>query len=739
MRLISLATVNFKKLGTFFTEFKDGLNIIAGENFKGKSTLLQAIEAAFFGATVVPGKKELIPTHGQTTWSLTLKFAMGEGVHYTLLRNKTTAKLTRHTAGVGDELVANGNTAVTAEIEQMFGLASRDYNLFVQTRQGESSGILTFGATALNRKVEEFAGVDLIDKVQAEAQRRATSYSGKADAKAVAEEVMAEAVAEMEAATDAANAAGAAVEAARKAAEELPPFTLEQPKAASDLRAAVQFANDLGNKLNNADVAYQVADDRLTETEVRFAKLSLVCIDSQQAELDSLHTQGTALRDELKVLQEQDGDYSRASTKLAGLQAAYDAKYADFDLEGQQENYGITKGLLAEKNVKLTAANELVGTTKAAHQNLKDLATGAKCPTCGRAKEDHDPVKLEAEAAAAKTAWDNAKAAVTTLKAELDALEDEFLRLGTTLKDQATAAKALREAEEALAALTPIDKAVLEQKAAAHEEVRGAWAAANQKLKAAAESNTAYRDEEKLLNQRKDELTAADNLVKELKRQWDELPTPPTAEDVAAAEQAEAEYRTAHETWKEQRAALASALDAAIAACSHQVKLTMIATNRVTGYDKKNQEARADLQLSQKYSRLVQFLRTRRQEYMKDVWDTIMAVSSKLVRVSSKGTITALTNEDGDFHFVEEGISAPTTSASGAQKSFIGTAVKVGLARALYGSDSLLVFDEPTSDCSEQYASSLAAMIASSARQVLLITHRETDQSLADHIINVGD
>ena len=141
--------------------------------------------------------------------------------------------------------------------------------------------------------------------------------------------------------------------------------------------------------------------------------------------------------------------------------------------------------------------------------------------------------------------------------------------------------------------------------------------------------------------------------------------------------------------------------------------------------------------LSQKYGRLVQFLRTRRQQYMKDVWDTIMAVSSKLVRVSSKGSITGLTNEDGEFHFVEEGISAPTTSASGAQKAFIGTAIKVGLARALYGSDSLLIFDEPTESCSEQYASSMAAMIASSARQVLLITHRENDQSLADHIINI--
>ena len=191
MRLIKLITENFKKLGNFSAEFKDGLNIIAGENFQGKTTLLQAIEAAFFGTGVVPVKKENIPTWGQNNFKLELWFALDEGdVFYVVTRNKSTAKLIRHTSGMEPELIANGNTPVTAEIEKLLGLAARDYNLFVQSKQGESSGILTFGATALNRKVEEFAGVDMIDKVQAEAQRRATSYSGKADAKGVSAEDM---------------------------------------------------------------------------------------------------------------------------------------------------------------------------------------------------------------------------------------------------------------------------------------------------------------------------------------------------------------------------------------------------------------------------------------------------------------------------------------------------------------------------------------------------------------------
>ncbi|MNG17051.1 cysteine/glutathione ABC transporter membrane/ATP-binding component [compost metagenome] len=82
---------------------------------------------------------------------------------------------------------------------------------------------------------------------------------------------------------------------------------------------------------------------------------------------------------------------------------------------------------------------------------------------------------------------------------------------------------------------------------------------------------------------------------------------------------------------------------------------------------------------------------------------------------------------------------APTSSASGAQKGFIGTSLRIGLARALYGSDSLLIFDEPTESCSERNASGMTGMLAASAKQTLLITHRETDQALAENIINVGE
>lgn len=81
---------------------------------------------------------------------------------------------------------------------------------------------------------------------------------------------------------------------------------------------------------------------------------------------------------------------------------------------------------------------------------------------------------------------------------------------------------------------------------------------------------------------------------------------------------------------------------------------------------------------------------------------------------------------------------APVASALDAQKAFISSAVRIGLARELYGADRLLIFDEPIESMSETNASGLLASLTGAARQTILITHREQDQGLAAKIITVG-
>lgn len=755
MRLIKLATVNFKKLGTFVTNFTNGLNVIAGDNARGKSTLLQAIETALFGATVVPGKKENIPTWGQNKFSVELTFQVLQHT-YLVTRTGTTAKLLRLASGEAsnDEIVANGNTAVTAHIEELLGLAARDWNLFVQSKQGESSGILTFGATALNRKVEEFAGVELIEKVQGEAQRRYTLHNSTAEAKLVSlEDIQAleDTVAQDK---ELKSAADAAEHDALKALGDMPEFTLQQPALSSSVARDQQRAVERAS--NAVDVAQGKLDSAHTavkQAAARAEAVTLSDVDALTEDLMETQGDGTIARDEMTALRTQQNAHLAAQTAFTkadaifdGTNDAFQAKFREFDeVEFIAERDMLDSDLIPSKQSEIDRESEEVGKAKVNYDNLIMLSDGAVCPTCNRAKEDHDPVKLAEEAAEAKKWWENRTAYVKQLKADMVVLTerrkvivDQLAAFDVATKKVDEASAALAQAKEALKASPSVADALKEAEEA-HDKLRTEYAELQAKIKGLEENNERYHAEQRALSSAETEVEVCTDALNDAMQALEALPEPPTDTAIAAIEQEEAAYQSALTEWKEKRAALQAALNTAEQNGTHQTKLLEIAEGNLAKALAKNEAAKEDAALAKKYGRLVQFLRTKRQDYMQEVWATVMGVSSKLVNQSSKGLITKLENTDGDFEFQEDGVMAPTSSASGAQKAFIGTSMRIGLARALYGSDSLLIFDEPTESCSEHNAGSMAAMIASSAKQVLLITHRETDQALADNIINVGE
>lgn len=755
MRLIKLATVNFKKLGTFVTNFTNGLNVIAGDNARGKSTLLQAIETALFGATVVPGKKENIPTWGQNKFSVELTFQVLQHT-YLVTRTGTTAKLLRLASGEAsnDEIVANGNTAVTAHIEELLGLAARDWNLFVQSKQGESSGILTFGATALNRKVEEFAGVELIEKVQGEAQRRYTLHNSTAEAKLVSlEDIQAleDTVAQDK---ELKSAADAAEHDALKALGDMPEFTLQQPALASSVARDQQRAVERAS--NAVDVAQGKLDSAHTavkQAAARAEAVTLSDVDALTEDLMETQGDGTIARDEMTALRTQQNAHISAQTAFTkadaifdGTNDAFQAKFREFDeVELIAERDMLDSDLIPSKQSEIDRESEEVGKAKVNYDNLIMLSDGAVCPTCNRAKEDHDPVKLAEEAAEAKKWWENRTAYVKQLKADMVVLTDrrkvivdQLAAFDVATKKVDEASAALAQAKEALKASPSVADALKEAEEA-HDKLRTEYAELQAKIKGLEENNERYHAEQRALSNAETEVEVCTDALNDALQALEALPEPPTDAAIAAIEQEEAAYQSALTEWKEKRASLQAALNTAEQNGTHQTKLLEISEGNLAKALAKNEAAKEDAALAKKYGRLVQFLRTKRQDYMQEVWATVMGVSSKLVNQSSKGLITKLENTDGDFEFQEDGVMAPTSSASGAQKAFIGTSMRIGLARALYGSDSLLIFDEPTESCSEHNAGSMAAMIASSAKQVLLITHRETDQALADNIINVGE
>lgn len=744
MHLKSLTTTHFKKLGSQEFLFGPGLNVIAGDNAFGKSTLLQAIEAAFFGATVIPGKAEHIATWGQKKWALELHFEV-DNQHYVINRNASTAKLQR-LSGQEAELVANGTTPVKAAVEELLGLSAKDYNLFIQSKQGESTGILTFGAAALNRKVEDYAGVEMIEKVQGAAQIKATRLSASADAKRVPAEVLQQAELDLAKATEGAGEAQDIHTAAKEKLEAFGEFTLPVVEDTTvAMRQEMHAADLLQAKVASADLSVIRAEKALNTAQSRVNALPEKDAAGLLAERDEAKARGVELGASLASIRTQKSMFALAQGSVE--QAAAALKKAEGAVLPLAD---VASVAIAEANLDAAeeASTAAVTTTTEASvkvRNLKMMTKDSTCPTCGHAKADHDPAKLASELEEAEKAYsvafeasNAANKALAEAKAAVKAYEEQDRAAQASLDAVEAAEQKLKKAQAELAELTAVDDSQIHDLEVQLDTLREEYAALNAQVGQVEEYNKRVRDERAALAQAQALYDDAHALAAELNAKLEELPEPPTEEEVAEVQAKVEAFRAAQAQWKFEHGNLSMDEKEAAASVRIAQQAFTAAQGAVERLVAQNTAADSDAALGKRYDRLVRFLREGRQGYMQQVWSTILAVSSRIVADSSRGMITRILNEDGEFSFEEDGILAPCSSASGAQRSFIGTSLRIGLGRALYGSDSLLIFDEPTEACSEQNASAMAATLASSAKQVLLITHRETDQVLAERIINVG-
>lgn len=733
MKLLKLVTKNFKKLGNFSADFTDGLNVIVGENAQGKSTLLQAIEAALFGVTVVPGKKENIPTWGQTNFSLELHFAVDSSI-YVLTRSKSTAKLQRY--GLEDdaeELVANGNTPVTAFIEQLLGLTAKDFNLFVQSKQGETSGVLTFGATALNQKVEEFAGVSLIDDVAKRANELAAEQRAIVSANEVDSTDLEEARSDWANASQKVTDCEKAVASAEVAAAAIQPLTTLPPSPSS------QELTEQRRKADKQEQALAAAKaDVALKNQAAVAAEEAVVAAGEEVDVEQLFAEkkeATELvrrrRADCNILTAEKLEADGAAKALERAQEARRAAEAAWELGGLER----ATSAVTEAQAEAGAAGEDVAVLSSRYNDMRSMVEGATCPTCGSNLSEHDPVKLENEFIELTNQLEKARQAKVAAADKLKLAEASLKKHAAAEQALDRAIEAEEKAQDALDAVRPALGDELEEATAALAAAEEALASISVKLQQADETNDAVRAARRKLARAETALEEAEDLVADLENA--QLPRP-TDVEIDAAAQAEAAYRAveqehdrltreANSTLTLARAEVRSARDV-LSYAEADLKRLQECAERV---------ATASL-LADKAGRLSRFLRDRRQNYLQQIWQAVMGTASRQVATASRGLITRIANNDGEFTFEEDGVMAPVASASGAQKAFIGSAVRIGLTRTLYGRDSLLIFDEPTESMSERNASGLAASLAGAASQLLLITHREQDQGLAANIVQVG-
>ena len=740
MQLVSIETTNFKKLRRFRAEFTGGLNVIVGDNAQGKSTLLQAIECALYGASVVPGKKDKIPTWGQSSWKVELVFSL-DGADYRLTRSKSTAKLERSTFD-GDELVANGNTPVTAAVAELLDLDAKDYNLFMQSKQGETSGVLTFGATALNKKVEAFAGISLIDRVISLAQEEYRVEKAQADALAVSDEVIKAAEEWVDLKSDEALDAEKALKDAQESFEELPDLaSLSEPEVDPEaLRSRANTVAKLRTRVEKAQIEVDNAKRRYQEALQRFEELE------KPEDAEELASQLNQLNRECKSSVARVNELSR---QLDSRQRLWDQlvkaeKVMDDDIPEDEigEELSDTVEKIGEVEKRSQDATRRWHEADHRLQQIEEMREGAECPACGTQLSEHDPAKLDEEHSELTAKRDATKAERDDLDKQYRSLDRHRRALEKQLEEAQAHEAEVDRLRETLIQWPSREK--LEEDYRIADEVHtgnlSEKAALEHRIEQLEGKQRIYRRAERAVKTEYSSLREMQGELEELEGQLaaGEAEGVPTEEDIEAARKAWRQFEADRNELRHKRLEAKHAVDTAEERVKHTDESLNGVRKELDSLREKAEKSKAASKTADAAGRLSRFLRERRSGYLQEVWDAVLAAASKQVNMASKGMISRLVYDDGDFLFEEEGILAPVASASGAQKAHIGVALRIGLSRALYGSDALIIFDEPTESMSEHHAAGLSASLAGAAQQCLLITHREQDQDLATNVIEVA-
>lgn len=701
MKILKLTTKNFKRLGTGEFEFGDGVNVIVGENAAGKSTLLRAVSVALFGVSALPGVAGDVATWGTQSWDLRLEFEHA-GVTYCVTRDHRTAKVEAR-----GELVANGNRPATQYVETLLNRTMKDFNLLSNSRQGETTYALNYGAAALQREVERLSGADMVEKIVCAAKALRTKL--EAEVLAAGEYLLSDdAVKELESklveSGKQAESAAAEAMAQEKILEGPAPAAPEQDVKAlrRGRESYLAYVSEMGHyRKAKADLEAQIAetgelvDDISLLDEVNSHKEVLYALTTSKRKWERGCDEVVSVEKQLASIEIPEGDFvagiSDAEKSLAVLEKSEAKAAAD----------------LTEHEAKI----------KHLRKHLKD----GVCPTCGTVLKD-DIGKVKAELEEAVGALQGLTEAHESVQADRKTMQKSLstLRQHAAVQAERRAQKAKLEARAAEIDLGDWNE---DTGPAALDEATEALARIEKELHTAGEHNKTRR---KLID--KLDRLEAPRVVPEV-----------TEADVAFAETAWSEYQSALSAWqvnqasaKAQKALALSKRQAAEASIEDANK--SLAAHRSTAEAVALKKERATLA-----ERLTAFLRERREFYLTQVWETVLGAASRFLVTSTEGWITGLNIKDGSFLFEEKGAWVPAAEASGAQGAFLGVALRMGLARALDHDRSLMLLDEPTEAMTEENARRLMAGIGAARDQVIVVTHRTTDQGLADRIISIGE
>jgi len=721
--LKKLTLTNFKKHRNLEIDFTEGLNVVLGPNFCGKSTLLKAIAVVRYGITAA-GKKSKIVTSGEKKWKLELIEEIG-GEDYTIIRTGSTARVINSKG----EVQADGGSVVTSWIVDNCGADLEDFTTHTYSKQMETSTLLTLGATKMQNKVEKLANVDVVDKVIKLLSSKNSETKGKLDLLAEVD------VKELE--------------------DEIAPLQQTYDRASVNYKANLSAEGELQNEYDQRMQTYSDQLEMHTNKEEM-----LTNIDTERKSLEYNNSSIRHLNSELSAMPEIEDKLGKLLLKLGKMNQSLISDQATAhhkdtlakeleSLVNWLDNTG-SPNLILERRLDplIECAEEAVSQVQdavvASKENVIECqsrinvlvkAEGeSECPTCHRKYEDHDEVDYKSE-------LDNLRAELSDLnaialgdvrhlelkEAKRDELLEEYPGEGHEQLIQDVSEKIeLKEAELTILKNVPS----LEDIEIMKVEI--------EPLEAEVSSARAIQSSRKELSEKisgcEIEIAEAQEIIAEYERKLSEMPD--VALDLSAESDELDELLAGLNQAKCNTPVLLQDLNDA--------KLELSVMNSKLDEAKATEKKAEKLRLQQgKFTKLSKYLRSSRSRFLGTVWQGILSRATEIVSNATAGDddqITELARSDkGEFTYFEKGVEFGMGDASGCQLEMMGVSLRLALTDLFYGHGSYMMLDEASSQMNNENAAALAGVLAATGKQIVYVTHRATEETTAKNIIQLGE
>ena len=727
----SLKLKNFQKHEDLSIEFSDGLNMIVGQNWAGKTTIQRAILYALFGSTATNVKSKDLTTNGKSGMSVELEFG-----DYRVVRGASKASLF-----FNDELIATGQTTVTREIENVLGLTAKNFLNFRTVMQNEAGALLSLGSRKLEEFLNEIAEVDVIDSVlvkSREEKKRLSVYLEREEELKQKELDRKEAVSklnseiaslltELETAQNNKKLAEAAVESRKKEYNVL----VEQAREAEESKRKIYLLQQTKKALETQTSFKDEISANISKLQKDLMDAELVlntatrCLEDKRTEMEArkkeIEDWYLAYNEHTKNLTQ----YDQLANRLRVCEDHIKQNKAYVDTYKEACDRGAEIASLENESINLRSSVE---TLNKEIESLKTAIKSGICQECNRPYEDSfDKSILEKQVAEKEgnkkhleEEFNDNQVEITTLQAETSTHKNRLSAEANLI----TLEKQRYEITELLSELNgskdfpekPIEISDSDEQEAVQKTSRKVF-----ELKL------------NLSNERDKQAKLQEALTKlgQVTQQLAELGPEPLVPDTQAALRTRDEAVSILHQWENYLSRTQESLSGLQGTLrSHEQEQGRLSDELAA---LSAHRARQEL-----LKRLEQFISKNRDAFTSELWTGLLSLATGFISRTTDGDLSSLVRTEDGFAYVEQGAHMPVELASGMQQAILGTGFKLALGQAMGGLAPFMLLDEVTAAGSEETSMKVVEEVGKMNQQIIFFTHRDTDTVFANTVIELG-